>query len=200
MRIHQRDLTDSQKDVIRAALDKLERNEPGRVCGDHCSFVCPECSKTSCQCQCDTACPHIPHKLSSDPDKHPIEEGIAPLAFEMQRLGVFEPCWSCEGHNGLDGELWKRPAVWFYCDDLTHLRLLADVVENLYANDKLVFHWSVHITYTDKLYPEAIFALEPERRRVRDVKLEDLRADVQALADNLHGMYHEHAGQLRKLL
>jgi len=51
----------------------------------------------------------------------PIESGIAPLVFELKRLGVFEPCWSCEGHNDPGGNLWKIPRVWFYCDSVVQV-------------------------------------------------------------------------------
>jgi hypothetical protein len=77
--------------------------------------------------------------LSSDREKYSIEERIAPLVFEMQCLGVVEPCWPCEGHNGQDEKLWKRPDVWFYCDDVIHLRLLTDAIEGLYVARKLNF-------------------------------------------------------------
>ena len=37
--------------------------------------------------------------LSSDPERYPIEPGIVPLVFALRGLRVFEPCWSCEGHD-----------------------------------------------------------------------------------------------------
>ncbi len=49
--------------------------------------------------------------LSSDPESHPLESRIAPLVYELKRLEVFDPCWSCAGHNGTDGALWKIPRV-----------------------------------------------------------------------------------------
>jgi hypothetical protein len=61
---------------------------------------------------CSRHCPNIPQALSSDPENNPIEISIAPLVFEGNRLGVFDTCWSCEGHNGPDGKLWKMPKVW----------------------------------------------------------------------------------------
>lgn len=200
MRVHQRNLTESHKKAIEAALDILDQEKQGRVCGSHCTLVCSSCGATDCQCQCGVTCPSIPSHLSSDPEKYPIEEAIAPLVFEMKRLGVVEPCWSCEGHNGLDGELWKRPAIWFYCDDVTHLRLLADAVASLHMSKKLIFKWHVLITYSDRDCPDTVFALEPDRRRIKDVKLEDMRADLQALSENLCDMVHEYARDLRSIL
>lgn len=202
MRVHQRDLTDTQKKAIEAAIDRLEQNQhgQGRVCGSHCKIVCSTCGATQCQCQCHANCPEIPVHLSSDPEKYPIEAAIAPLVFEIQRLGVFEPCWSCEGHDGLDGKLWKRPAIWFYCDDVIYLRLLADAIEDLYLAKKLTFHWQVKITYSDVASPDTVFALEPERRRLAEVKLEDMRGDIRVIAENLYEFVHEHARKIRNTL
>ncbi len=203
MRVHQRKLTESHKKVIEASLDTLDQEKQGRegrVCGSHCTMICSSCGAMNCQCHCDAACPSIPAHLSSDPERYPIEGAIAPLVFEMKRLGVVEPCWSCEGHNGLDGELWKRPAIWFYCDDVIHLRLLADVVETLHMSKKLTFRWHVLLTYSDTDCPDTVFALEPERRRIENVKLEDMRADIQVLSENLYDMVHEYARQLRSIL
>lgn len=202
MRIHQRDLTDTQRKAIKTTIDALERDRQGqgRVCGSHCTLVCKTCGSTQCQCQCNSRCPEIPAYLSSDPEKYPVEEAIAPLVFEMQRLGVVEPCWSCEGHIDLDGKLWKRPAIWFYCDDVIHLRLLADAVEGLFVARKLNFQWQIRITYSDADCPDTVFALEPERRRLANAKLEDMRADIQTLAENLYGLVHEHAKRIRNSL
>ncbi len=200
MRIHQRDLTDAQKKTIETAINELEHDRQGRVCGSHCKMVCTSCGATQCQCQCSAECPAIPAHLSSDPEKYPIEETIAPLVFEMHRLGVIEPCWSCEGHNGLDGKLWKRPAVWFYCDDVTHLRLLADVVEGLFVARKLNFQWQIRITYSDVECPDTVFALEPERRRLADAKLVSMHEDIRILTENLYDMVHEHARRVKNTL
>lgn len=200
MRIHRRDLTDAQKKAVATAIDKLERDRSGRVCGAHCVLVCTSCGSTQCNCQCNAKCPEIPVHLSSDPEKHPIEDGIAPLVFEMQRLGVVEPCWSCEGHNDQDGNIWKRPAIWFYCDDVTHLRLLADVVEGLYVTKKLNFQWLIRITYSDTDCPDTVFALEPERRRLAEAKLDDMRDDIRVLSENLYDMLHKHARRVKNTL
>ena len=102
----------------------------GRVCRPECDAVCPSCSFTFCACCCSCDCAYIPAVLTSDPN-FPIETMIAPLAFELKRLGVFEPCWSCEGHNDHDDKLWKIPRVWFNCASVVHVRLLSDVLKEL---------------------------------------------------------------------
>ena len=84
--------------------------------------VCaPDCPAAS-PARCSRNCPDVPNMMSSDP-QYPLENGIAPLAYELKRLEAFQPCWSCEGHYGSGGPgdgLWKKPSVWFYCDSVVH--------------------------------------------------------------------------------
>ncbi len=70
--------------------------------------------------------------MSCDPDHHPIEPAVLPLVFAMKRQGTFQPCWSCEGHLGLDGTLWKIPRIWFYARSLVAARLLTEGLGDLY--------------------------------------------------------------------
>ena len=60
---------------------------------------------------CEATCPEAPKALTSDPVNYPIETGIVSLVFEMKRLGIFEPCWSCEGHLGPAGDLLGEPGT-----------------------------------------------------------------------------------------
>ncbi len=54
--------------------------------------VCaPDCP-TADPARCSRHCPDIPRVLSSDPENHPLEGRIAPLAYELKRLEVFDPC------------------------------------------------------------------------------------------------------------
>lgn len=200
MKIHRRDLTPSQVKAVEAAIGELEADQSGRVCGTDCNFVCKTCGSVSCRCHCNVNCPDIPAQLSSDPEKYPVEEVIAPLAFELKRLGVFEPCWSCEGHNGLDGKLWKRPAVWFFCDRVTYLRLLADAVEGLYTASKLNHQWRIRTTYSESDTPDSVFSLEPDKYDLGEAKLENLHADIGVLAENIFVLVHEHADRVKGTL
>jgi len=135
----------------------------------------------------------MPVIISSDPENNPIEDAIAPLVFEIHRLGIVEPCWSCEGHNGLDGKLWKRPAVWFYCDKVVYLRILVDAVECLYVAKELKHQWRIRITYSDEDNPDSAFALEPDSYDLGEALLEDLHGDIRVLTENLYDLVHEHA-------
>jgi hypothetical protein len=110
------------------------------------------------------------------------------VVFEIQRLGVVEPCWPCEGHYGPDEKLWKRPTVWFYCDDVIHLRLLTDAIEGLYVAWKLNFQWFIRITYSGTDCRDMVFALELERRRLGNAKLGDMFDDISIMAENPHDL------------
>jgi hypothetical protein len=99
--------------------------------------------------------------LSSEGARYPIEPGVVGLVFEMKRLGVFTPCWSCEGHPQPDGTPHKLPQVWFYSDSLLHVRLLAAGVSKLKRDGRLSTPWQVAVTYSDPENPETTFALEP---------------------------------------
>ena len=92
-----------------------------------CVDACPD---YDLRAGCRRDCAKAPARLSSDPDRFPVEEKIAPLVFELKKLGVFFPCWSCEGHNDPSGKLWKLPRVWFYADSVVHLRLLSDAIND----------------------------------------------------------------------
>lgn len=200
MRIHRRDLTSAQIKAVEAALADLDAERPGRICGAQCDMVCPTCGSVSCQCHCNAQCPDIPAQLSSDPEKYPVEDVVAPLVFELKRLGVVEPCWSCEGHNGLDGKLWKRPAVWFFCDSVTHLRLLADAVEGLYTSRQMNHQWRIRTTYSETDTPDSVFSLEPDKYDLGEAKLETLHADLEVLASNIFSLVHEHAARVKSTL
>ena len=94
-----------------------------RPCRD-CERLCLQHGSTTCTCGCNFACPDAPIALTSDPDRYPIEPRILPLVFELNALKVVQPCWSCEGHNGLSEEVQKLPSVWFYVDDIVCAEVL----------------------------------------------------------------------------
>ena len=169
----------------------------GRVCGDHCTMICPSCGSTACQCACSPDCEKAPQVLSVDPNM-PIEPAIVPLVFEMQRLGLFTPCWSCEGHTGVDGKLWKIPRVWFFCDSTTHLRLLSDGLKDLETSGKLSTRWQVVVTFSDPDNPATTFSLEPAMPLQEAAALSTLQRDVRTIAGALGSMITRQAGTLQK--
>lgn len=175
-------------DLVRAME---RRGVEGRICGDRCSDACRRCGSKSCQCSCSPYCPDAPRALSSDP-MFPLEPRVAPLVFAMKRTGLLEPCWSCEGHAGPDGVLTKPPAVWFYCEATTHLRLLYAGIAKLRLNAP----WRIAITYSDPNNPEPTFALEPLLGAPAPT-LAQLQADIGAIAQALPDLMRNEASALR---
>jgi hypothetical protein len=133
--------------------------------------------------------------MTSDPN-FPIEDGIAPLVFELGRTGVFEACWSCEGHNDPDGNLWKIPRVWFYCDSVVQVRVLADVLKNLEIDELTTAPWQVRLTFSDHDNPATTFSLEPVISPDARFTLEDLQGDIRVITQFLYSMMMETADQL----
>jgi hypothetical protein len=170
----------------------------GRICGVSCTMTCPQCGSKMCQCLCSPCCPQAPRALSTDPDRHPIEPGILPLVYEMKRAGMFSPSWSCEGHVGSDGSLSKIPRVWFTCESMTHLRLLADGLGSLRHAGKLRAPWQVAVTFSDPDNAETTFSLEPAPASADAPSLPGLQGDVREIAGSLHHMIADGARRLQR--
>jgi len=199
MRIARRQAGRADPQGLRSELHAIPRSDDGRgrpICGPACTRRAAAGSPGSPDSRvCSRHCPDIPRALSSDPDNFPLETRIAPLVFELKRLAVFEPCWSCEGHNGADGTLWKIPRVWFYCRSVVHLRLLADSVKRLFVARKLTTSWHVVITFSDGDNAETTFSLEPSLDRNRP-DLTTIQRDIDTIAARLHDLVIAEADRL----
>ena len=137
--------------------------------------------------------------MTSDPN-FPIESGIAPLVFELEQLGVFEPCWSCEGHNDASGALWKIPRVWFYCDSVVQVRLLSDVLKNLKIDEMTIAPWQVRLTFSNEDNPLTTFSIRPDIGPNDSYALEKLQGDIRAITQFLRPMMLKGASQLAAFL
>lgn len=144
----------------------------------------PTCPRATGRC-CSPHCPDAATALSSDPANAPIETPIAPLVYQLRKLGVFQPFWSCGGHDSADGRLWKTPRVWFYTDDVIHVRVLADCLLALQGAAPLSCRWLVAATFCEPENTGAAFALEPAPDS--GATLAQLRADARRIADALPG-------------
>ena len=173
-----------REDINRVFTSQVQ----GRVCGAVCSKVCSKCGSISCQCECSRDCADAPGMLSSDPVNYPVEPGIAPLVYEMQRSGLYRPCWSCEGHARNDGGIWKLPQVWFYCDSVVHIRILADTLKALKFAKKIQSRWEVHIEFSEPGNPDTTFALRPNLEHGESYLLTNLQRDARAIAEALEPM------------
>ncbi len=158
-----------------------------------CASDCPRAGPG----RCSRHCPDLPRMLSSDPENHPLESRIAPLVYELKRLEVFDPCWSCEGHNGTDGALWKIPRVWFYCRSVVHLRVLADALKELHLDRRLSVQWRVVLTFSDGDNADTTFSLEPSPADPRP-PLAALQRDVDTIAEHLRDVVFDEALKLSR--
>ena len=175
---------------VHARLEELARAavREGPICAPHCA--------RAATCPCTRDCPRIPVTLSSDPQKYPIETNIAPLAFEIKRLGVFDPCWSCEGHNDSADKLRNAPAVWFYAHSVTHVRLLSESLSDIFYDNRLSRPWHVRLTFSDPDNVGTTFPLEP--RSADEKSLYALRRDIMHLSEDIGWRMEKRAEALRR--
>ena len=178
MRIAPREDDTAGKSLVVHELRRV--HELGPVPDPVCCADCPD-YKPSIGCHRD--CPAAPQRLSSEGERSPVEPAVAPLVFELKKLGIFHPCWSCEGHTNQAGDVWKIPRVWFYSDSVVHVRALADAVDRLYAARRLSARWHLVLTYSDAANPDTTFSLEPEA--TADVSLSTLQSDLRVMAGDL---------------
>jgi hypothetical protein len=144
---------------------------------------CSHCADYQSSTRCHRYCPAAPRRLSSEGELSPLEPLVAPLVFEIKKLGVFHPCWSCEGHADQAGALSKLPRVWFYADSVVHIRALAEAINALFNARRLSAHWQVVLTYSDADNPDTTFSLEPEP--ASDSSLTSLQGDLRVMSDEL---------------
>jgi hypothetical protein len=144
---------------------------------------CADCADYRPSTGCHRYCAAAPQRLSSEGERSPVEPQVAPLVFELKKLGVFHPCWSCEGHPDQAGGLQKIPRVWFYADSVIHIRGLADAINRLFTAGRLSVRWQVVLTYSDPDNPDTTFSLEPQPDAENSLSL--LQADMRVMAEAL---------------
>lgn len=200
MRVPGPRLSPAARSELDGEIMKAIRRErrAGRICGAHCDMKCDACGSTACQCQCAPGCPNAPRALSIDPEGHPIEPGVLPLVFALRESGFFEPCWSCEGHSGPDGKLWKTPRVWFYAAKPLHIRLLSGALAGLGRAGRLQAPWRVAVTHSDADNPEPTYSLEPSLDQTPEPDLGALQADAARIAAALADALADEARRVRR--
>lgn len=182
MQIFKRDKTETQKREMSAALHAI--GGKAHPAPPVCSLKCHH-HKTQ---KCEPLCANISTTLTSDPD-YPIDHKIAPLAFTLKSLGVFDPCWSCEGHHapfkltGISPEIWRKPSVWFYADSVVHVRVLNEAVQKLYCDRLLNTRWHIVVVHSSPDNADTTFSLQPHPvSDAGSTTLDELQEDVLALA------------------
>ncbi len=155
------------------------------------------CSDYNAAQGCNRHCISAPEMLSSEDETYPLEKLVAPLVFEIKKLGVFHPCWSCEGHNDTEGKLWKIPRVWFYSDSVVHVRALVIAIDQINNIHHLSTRWSIVVTYSDPSNPNTTFSLEPQLSNA-DLNIELLQSDMKTIYTNIEVEFRKACGILQK--
>lgn len=171
---------------VRDLLDLLEQSALTdlRPCAG-CDRPCPCSASTVCACACGPDCTHSRIAMSSDGNRYPIEEKIAPLVFGFNCLRVCRPYWSCEGHQHDAERISKVPQVWFYANSLMYPKLIAEYVTRLQARKEIYNSWQVCVTYAEESL-QAGFSIRPGMAFVGDESgLESMQRDVQIIAESL---------------
>lgn len=195
MQVAKRPQDAAREEQIRQQLTALlQRSE---IAPPVCGPSCPHHLSRTPEFDCSPNCADNRLALSSEPDRFPVEAKIAPLVFELKRLGCFDPCWSCEGHRDQQGKLQRTPAVWFYCDDVLPIRLLSDGLADLRAKGRLSCPWLIHVTYTEAASADTTFALEPLVEDRSSTELETLQADAALITREMQTLMR---GQAQDLL
>ena len=189
MKISHRNNAFLNKKSILKDLYKLANAVP--IADPLCSPKCEKYITVKCNKNCEDASV----LLSSDLDNYPLEGKITPLVFELKRIGFYTPCWSCEGHLGVYGELWKLPCVWFYTESLTYLRVLGEAIKNLSIQNKLKFEWEIKLVPSEPNNLDSRFALQPSLQD-SSISLEKVQDDINILSENLFIAVTSHAQSL----
>lgn len=170
-----------RREALQAVIEYTKRPD-GRPC-QSCNMRCPSCGSVTCVCNCRPDCPQAPEALSSYPEKFPIEEGVVPLVFALNNLEIGSPCWSCEGHPGLDDSAGKRPQVWFYVRHLVYPDLLARYLWQLHFRGQIGCRWKVAVVSTDNNV-DTTFAIAPDPSD-GSPDLAGLRRDIQVIGERM---------------
>lgn len=190
----------SEHDTIKALEDILlpGTKTRSRPCAG-CMETCASCHSDTCLCHCSAYCRHVPHALSSEPTRYPIETAIAPLVYTLNSLGVLQPVWSCEGHDAESGRIAKFPQVWFYAKSSVHVQLLIAALDDLHQKSKLRFRWKINLNqFQQTLMPCYILAPELTSDTLIDIRF--VRQDCYSLAaylcDSMLAIANHHRQEL----
>lgn len=144
---------------------------------------CPNCDSKVIS-DCSSSCSKAPRALSCDPENHPLESKVVPIAFELALSKVFQTCWSCEGHVDQDGQLWKYPQVSFYVCAPVYAQLLLKYVNGLMNDGKLSYSWHVVVSDYGPLNGMT-YTLQPNLYMVTEVHLGKLQQDLLTVSQNM---------------
>lgn len=180
--------------TVRPVLLQVIQPLTERPCSG-CVAPCACSGSPSCNCGCSRACPKAGAHLSTDPERYPIETAILPLVYELNALRGVEPCWSCEGHVGPNGELTRLPQVWFYASDGVLAHVLGSFIQHVTFRDRLSTPWIVAVT--DFGASMTAYACRPDPwDPARPPSLPALQHDARVLADRFATSFRGHVSHL----
>ena len=131
--------------------------------------------------------------MSSDPDRYPIEEKVVPLVYELNCLRVCPPCWSCEGHNDLQGEVSKLPRVWFHSRSIVYPRMIAERLASLKFKKSIKCDWGVTVIPWSGNGLHTTHSIEPCIAPQTSCNLGVLQEDLLTIASSLYEDIHRMA-------
>lgn len=152
---------------------------------------CDGCER-SCACQqalgqracgCGPGCADAAERLSSEPDRYPIEEKILPLVYGLARLGHVTPCWSCEGHSAHDNGPTRSPQVWFHVNDVGVATLIGEFLQRCWIHKVTRNPWQLRILALGDVF-ETVFSIEPDAQATQ-APLPELQADAAILGERV---------------
>ena len=143
---------------------------------------CPGCTD-HVSTLCSAGCPDAPKALSIEPERYPVEPKVVPLVYELMSTHVLMTCWSCEGHMGADGKLWKVPMVSFYSASAIYPKLLLKHIETLTYKKALSYRWQIVLSDFAQT-PGVTYSVQPELSLIDDVHLGQLQQDLGIIADD----------------
>lgn len=126
----------------------------------------------------------MPALIATD-EEGPVDAAVAPLVFELKRLGCFEPCWSSEGQLNKDGGMWKVPQLWFYADSMTSIRVLSDVLADMQNERITMFDWQISLTHSMPDTPTPTFSLHPAGVSTSSLALPEMQGDLKTISENI---------------
>lgn len=144
---------------------------------------CPHCQQGQDR-RCHWQCQDAPWALSSDPAAHPIEPRLLRLVFELNILGVFQPCWSCQGHADSRGALHRLPQIFFYCARPLYAQLLHEHVEHLHHGGHLCGPWQIALASLGQSLG-VTYVLQPAPYERPLPELAALQQDLEIIGDTL---------------
>lgn len=191
-------LQERQKQELLTLLEQPGEKQE-RPCAS-CDVPCPCSASQTCACGCASTCRHASTRMSSEPERYPIEEHITPLVYSFNVMRVCRPCWSCEGHMDGQTEHSRRlPQVWFYSPSVLYPRLVAELLEQMRFQKKLKHEWCIRILgWGDKLNTR--FSIMPVEVEANERELISLQQDSKVIAENMNSGVREKAKKCLKEL